>query len=1672
MCVYLKTSPGPFVLSTLPQSHFPNHQVIPMEGNKRWKAPQGAATAMDGGAMDKAEALLKTDELDITEFTHFFARGFANQVVQSWSYYAQVNDHSKFTSASGTLAKLIKVIAEHDETTEYGAQIIKDILTSYSKTLYRALSSMRASTTNPVLRLINEIVCFKKGGLLDDFITLFDFTLPVLPKLLVPTKTELANVATTKEKEHLSMRYNMIRVLLSILQYSSALLRKDFVSNNTKIISNWFKHISSIDSEKLIIWTLTVLDEKILKEPSFKKATKLKILNEWNITKLLPIYYTSDKELRTAFNTFILAISTDTKYGLVFPAEESWFLSTNSNSTIEINKRHFKTHNKVVYSILSGLKPWDDDMQLNTTVQILSVVPELIPPYSCYLASRGLHDPKLTSYWIGQTLLVSKIIRLELPEDVEAYTGLTPPSKTLIAELIVPSVLNRTVLSKCLQSDAMLIRQLASQLIMDSIQKLQKFVKLYDSKNWQEAKVDLVTFIYHLLPDLATVTSCVSDCYNKVPDNKILLVTLLICMNNYNTMFSDNHNFSQAITKPYMDVINSTDYTSIDLVLLDSFLQLQDGESSQLKWWNKSNTSTSLFTSLLKVASSGSATSISNKVGKLISNLLKQTVVFNNENLKIDPAILLIHSLRLLSSDTQDFAKVWTLLDECISRCVRTPFKYLDMSNTMQRVSPFTVTLFEQWKFVDVKTDYKLLSKWFVVFLRLLILAGEPHEPIWKMCEDIEHDVAWNSLLLQDCIDDSIDELKNDQHLKQDGTFFGIVTSQPLQSIQKDSGIPVSELDVVGALARTESAAHSKSVSFKKFQSVFSELLSKVGNYWYTHPESIHKFSSKKFWSHLYLAEDSDKFNFVSGVLIEIFSQLDDFDVTDLSLLVKEKLALTLSVSQEEVLAESLWALTNESLRSVLTSESVVLVKATLQEMLKRKMTLDSTTLSSLLAHESLIMPLSKFIEKDLVIFTDVGEIFRLVAQAKDRLQIFRSLATRPALSNKLLTFVLESADDKLITYMACNLRSETLLSFDDRDALVALLSTAKSTAHALISAEDFSFMNFDELAVIFTQNIVPASADEKATILHYALEKASNKFAPEIPNLMNHVADFTDASARTWLNKSVLYLTKVFAEYPNPPQQFFGFLASFKNLVLKLDITKVMNKSNVNALLEVIFTKWVSHEIAMEFASIVAVTSTRSFLEFGKLLQILVYNSENVLCKSSGASPQTRFYTALVITRLYHFDPSKNSTASLQEKLLTLYSGSSRAEDLLLFKALEKLESKLNASWIDDVYSWDFLDDLNENDEQLIGETRLIEKKKEGYVVVLNKKYVSNSVDNYFVSRPVLELATTGSSTNWVRALEFFKNVSLNVSTEIAQTAYDPLFLSLLIANNDELISVSAGEGTDLVVKSNMKKLVESELLTSVVINLASLEKPLVDVTRRIIGSLLGSLKSENSIFKERHLFEIFFTKVLFTFERPDSDASSLTPLIFIIISRMVTILNNPGHMLYEKAFRWVLKNPYVRSNEIPLFQEITTLTSTSEENDLYYKQVSWLLESLCAGTKTKDDVQLLRNKGVYEWAMNLLNSPYLESRLRFQVFALLSTVQMVEGGDILMTRYAGVANVEQNLSKNASSVGTKLQSKQESLNLQELAVRYGLVGKSKKRIVDWTSDDIEFFAKRTISM
>lgn len=871
----------------------------------KWKQQLPNTANISSGLFDDLQSVINSIDLlsegvsnDYKHVVDFFQKGLAVQCTQGWSYYAQVNEHAKFAETSVKLTKLIAILGSDPCVYSYGSILIRDILSNYCKVLYRGINNLRPSITNSIFRLLTEIVKFNNGQFVDEFTSYFDLSLPSLLKVLTPRKTDMVDVEATKKSMHISMRTHFIKFWIALIENAPSLLKKDILIDNQKIMTAWFKNIAKTDPVEVVEASLKVLINKVLKDESFRKMTKCRILNEFVVSRLHSFYYSSNKEIVSLVDEFFHIYGSDYKLGIIFPEKHSWFqenTSLKSGVTVSINQKEFKLHNKLLYTTLTFFKPWEDDTQCNTVIKILENVPELVAPYGSYISAMGSHDPKMTAFWFGMTLFLGRVINIPVPAHVRSTETDSLPNTSIVIESILPSVITKSSLTKCLQDEVPLIKQMGIQLLVFSLQKLDKVLDVYSEKGWDSSRAILLNTYFNSLPELSILSAVLNSSYSKNPKNKVLPLSLTIVLNLYSKIFPNFFNVVLPSSNIYIDIMKNDKFSGIDLVILDNFLKFQEFNNSQIKWWNASNKDNSLFTSLLRLGSAKNSSSITaSKISQLLHNLLQFNVVFHFNKLTSSPLYALINSLSVLTYNdnaisSTELQKIWKLLDETISRCQKTPYKYVDSAVPFGNVSPFIMALVEQWEFVEKdKVNSTIINNWILIFLRNMIILGEDQSSIQKLTasmSNIPENLVEKYLYFSNEV---IEELNKPEYLLEQKVptscfdYILLLTDDKLETFNR---FPVNSFDVSAIVFRLRNLVSNHKLS-AQLRNIIDNSLSKIGNYALSDLAFKSRLVCKNYFENfitdmppLQQTGQFDAYFYLLNGVNQIFSQLDiNFD--------------------------------------------------------------------------------------------------------------------------------------------------------------------------------------------------------------------------------------------------------------------------------------------------------------------------------------------------------------------------------------------------------------------------------------------------------------------------------------------------------------------------------------------------------------------------------------------------------------------------------------------------------------------------------------------------------------------------------------------------------------------------------------------------------------------------
>lgn len=609
--------------------------------------------------------------------------------------------------------------------------------------IYRCLFTGKNTIAVPAISLLENFATFRRGVMTNDLYSHFDLTAKAIPRIL----SMKGDVTATSVQRRL-LREKFIRFYLEFISNSSIIVRRDLVAQKN-VISGWFKHMND-DSADLIRDTLEVFDKKIIKDSGFTKPLRMNLFNDWVMGHLANLLGREDSpsdnsetKIGTLVFEFLKFLATDSLHGLKHN-DKQWYLpefeGTERGSGETVN-------NTILFGFLKVLKPWDNIHRQNLALDILSSSPELVAPYFSDEWSFSL-EPKITMFWISSILFLSRVIELPIPSPLSNSFSLQPPNVKVISEHIFPQPLSKSILSKSLLSSSPLIKYNALQVIILAFKKLEVVIKLYSDKNWSDGYYELLEEVGNRFPEITTLVNSITSLENDTIDNYALLKSATIrTIAYYSRLLPELFNKTKfVLPTKLMSTLEKADLSGFELVDLQNVLEIQTRLGGLGKWWNKSGDMPySLFTVLLRIATVLKNNVFTVQIDNLIQYLCKPTLIFQHETNKLEPTTVLINSLiqEIPKMEEEEKIKIWKLLDESVSRCQRSPYKYIDIIASYQKslktqssgISPFIAVVIEQWKYVDKTTEFKNAENWFFRYIRDSCIAGSNPDVIQMVIE-------------------------------------------------------------------------------------------------------------------------------------------------------------------------------------------------------------------------------------------------------------------------------------------------------------------------------------------------------------------------------------------------------------------------------------------------------------------------------------------------------------------------------------------------------------------------------------------------------------------------------------------------------------------------------------------------------------------------------------------------------------------------------------------------------------------------------------------------------------------------------------------------------------------------------------------------------------------------
>ncbi|PFH47812.1 hypothetical protein AMATHDRAFT_6373 [Amanita thiersii Skay4041] len=448
---------------------------------------------------------------------------------------------------------------------------------------------------------------------------------------------------------------------------------------------------------------------------------------------------------------FLLAICTRPGTGICFK-DRGWYPREVEGDEQGVHEdgtasRRAKIYNKILSNILKSLKVNQDPRQQELALKIMSACPELVAGY--WPVAALTLEPRLSSRWLANIAFFGTVLSLPVPSSSFVLSDKThstatlyqptPPPLRAILENILPSVNTKVNLTKGLQfSSSALVQHCSALALTNCLVKYDKVVQTFreiitaleegqEEGQWSNRLQELEREIRRRVPDFQVVIAFSQHCVSqaeaaggnaeKLADqasgqNPIKFAILAESAQRLLWMY--HRSLPALVFETRFDIgkllqgflrINADDDKNeesgavrrLDQVRRLHVLKLLK-ESDQFAWTGKSSTSSHsyLFILLKSLMIADNATE-RKAVLQLLQCLLSQTILFQMD--ADEPSLWLSalprtqRSPDFISPDgatlTAEGDPVITFLDDCVQRCMKTPYKYLDEMSALKSKSDF-----------------------------------------------------------------------------------------------------------------------------------------------------------------------------------------------------------------------------------------------------------------------------------------------------------------------------------------------------------------------------------------------------------------------------------------------------------------------------------------------------------------------------------------------------------------------------------------------------------------------------------------------------------------------------------------------------------------------------------------------------------------------------------------------------------------------------------------------------------------------------------------------------------------------------------------------------------------------------------------------------------------------
>ncbi|ETS01973.1 hypothetical protein M419DRAFT_98705 [Trichoderma reesei RUT C-30] len=582
------------------------------------------------------------------------------------------------------------------------------------KSISKNLSSDKTKgfIISPTLRLLREAVSLDGGAYARRIVRAKTYTFASLGRNLEIGST----VENPEDARKASVRTNAVRFFLSCLKYlhsdgrKELLLQKELLSHLTFLIKS--------DPPSLVVEILDSLRTHVLADSKISRDVKFKCFNTKTLMRILALYsYSNSTEPESEVDRvsekahqFLMYVCTNPVAGILYPSTGLYPKETNEEFSVQLAKQKSAAHsnlakddsyrdgvpvfNFVLSEFASKLRPWSSMKHSQLLTAMFEAAPELIANYF-FNNQSFTFEPKLTMTWIGYASFLFDTMKIPLPPSFGDKTrfAVGPPPTNILLDNILPLPLNQKVMVRCLSPNSNLTSFFATRMLIEALEKLSVAMKLHregfraTDTRWAEAARKLIDAFCRRIPDMKEIVRSYKGIASENTLHKAMASRLLLLYYEMIPQVALAANFD--VSPFFVNVLRSLQSNGSDEQKHDGFRQMElenlvsiASYSPGMRWFARIEVlsgkgQSSPFTTLLRLLSSSDRSAPLDQLKRVLADVAVENQLVSAAT-RLNPLLQAI-ALSIDENSSEDMDKIWSFLDNCISRCATSPIKYLEV---------------------------------------------------------------------------------------------------------------------------------------------------------------------------------------------------------------------------------------------------------------------------------------------------------------------------------------------------------------------------------------------------------------------------------------------------------------------------------------------------------------------------------------------------------------------------------------------------------------------------------------------------------------------------------------------------------------------------------------------------------------------------------------------------------------------------------------------------------------------------------------------------------------------------------------------------------------------------------------------------------------------------------